>query len=387
MNKIITYLTAAAIVFDIFTPFQLYFAGGRALMFLIPTVLIILKDRLFLRQTFIPLIVYLVVCFIVMIAGSEFFNYPYLIQVAFVYACLEHFLLTKDFYYSRIVLVSVYATLLVMVAVSLPLFISMPNLSRLMLDAEENGITDPILYWSMQYSTLHALPIYSIPLFYLSRNRKGIIKYISIISIIAIFILMFYADTTTGVIVNIAVFASLMIYKERLSLQKNIARLFSLGVLLLVLLNKSILISILLLLQPIFEGSSTHVKIDEMITSLSGQTSEGDLAARERLLQTSWNSLLSNPLLPEFDYSKIGHHNFIIDQIVVLGLLPSIPFFVFIVERIKRPLSILSSKAKPYYLMGVIVFLIMGFLKNFFLLLPACAILPILFITEELNKK
>lgn len=356
-------------------------------MFLIPTVLIILKDRLFLRQTFIPLIVYLVVCFIVMIAGSEFFNYPYLIQVAFVYACLEHFLLTKDFYYSRIVLVSVYATLLVMVAVSLPLFISMPNLSRLMLDAEENGITDPILYWSMQYSTLHALPIYSIPLFYLSRNRKGIIKYISIISIIAIFILMFYADTTTGVIVNIAVFASLMIYKERLSLQKNIARLFSLGVLLLVLLNKSILISILLLLQPIFEGSSTHVKIDEMITSLSGQTSEGDLAARERLLQTSWNSLLSNPLLPEFDYSKIGHHNFIIDQIVVLGLLPSIPFFVFIVERIKRPLSILSSKAKPYYLMGVIVFLIMGFLKNFFLLLPACAILPILFITEELNKK
>ena len=383
MKKIITYLTVAAIVFDVFTPFQLYISGGRALVMLFPTISILLYDRLFTRKTFVPVFGYLLVCFLVMLAGSEYFNYPYFIEVLLAYACFEHFLTTKDYKFAKTVIQSFYVVLLLMVAVSLPLFIAMPNLSRLMLDAEENGIQDPILYWTMQYDTLHALPIYSIPLFYLARNREKMIKYGSIISIIAIFILMFYADTTTGVIVNILVFICLLLYRQNLSLNNNIARLMGGVALMAIVLNKAVLINILRLTQPIFSGSSTYVKIDFMISALSGQGTSGDLESREDLLKISWNSFLSNPLLPELDITKIGQHNFLLDQIVALGLIPAIPFIWFVIERIKRPWKYLTDATRPYYLMGIMVFLLMGSLKSFFLLFPACSILPMLFIYEQ----
>lgn len=387
MKKLIAISSAAAIVFDIFTPFKLYFSGGRALMLLLPTVLIFVHDDLFIRRQSIPLILYLVACLLIMFAGSKYYNYPYFIQISFAFASLEHFLVTRDKVFVKYVMVALYGTLLLMVAVSLPLFISMPNLSRLMINAEENGMMAPIMYWTIQYSTLHALPIYSIPLFYFARKRRGIIKKASIICIVAIFILMFYADTTTGVIINIAVFASLMIYNQRLSLKKNIQRLSILAIMLIATLNKTVMISILRLVQPIFSGSSTYTKIDLTIAAMLGQGISGDLESRENLLNLTLDSFISNPLLPELDITRIGQHNMIIDQIVVLGVFLAIPFIWFLIERIKRPWPFLSTDSKPYYLMGIAVLLIMGLVKNFFLLFPACSILPTLFISEELKKQ
>ena len=386
MKKFISILTALAIAFGIFTPFRLYFEGGQALAILIPTVLIVIYDALFSYRSFWPVAAYVGVSFVIMVTGSKYFTIPGLIQIVFAYACFEHFIKTRDYEFAKIVIFTTYAALLLMVFTSIPLFISMPNLSRLMIDAEENGITQPILYWTISYPTIHALPVYSIPLYYLLRFFENrFVRLFLMISILAIFTVMLFADSTGALIVNIIIFAIMLVYNKNRSLRANIGRLAVLGLAMLAFLDKKMMISFLSMVQPLFIGSSTYKKIDEMKWMFMGQNAGGDIGAREEKINISLDSFFANPLFPEYNMEKIGQHNFLFDQIVAMGLIPGIFFIWFLVDRIKRPIKYLSNVIKPYYLLGIFAMLVMGGFKNFFLLLPACVILPMLMIVTERN--
>lgn len=380
MKKIITFLTAAAIVFDLFTPLRLYFEGGKALLMLIPTLVILVYDTLFIRKSFLPIGAYIITCLLLMVAGSECFTLPELISYLFAFAIFEHFIVTRDKQFAKVVVISLYITLMVTVAISIPLFISTPNLSRLMIDAEENGITNSILFWTIQYPTIHSLPVYSIPLFYLAMTTKSWFpRIVYLLCIASILILMFFADATGALILTIVIYLILLLYEPKKTLRHNIIKIGAAGILFLLFINKTVLIGILRASQPIFEGSSTYKKIDEIILSLSGGGATGDLEGREDMLNRSLNSFWSNPLFPEMSIDNVGQHNFLIDQIVVMGLILGIAFIWFLVERIKRPLNFLNIQAKPYYWLCVVSLLVMGFTKNFFLLFPACTIAPMVF--------
>lgn len=387
MKKLISYLTVAAIVFDLFTPLRLYFAGGKALSMLIPTLLIVVYDGLYLKKSFIPLALYIGGAMVTMLMGNTYFTIPFFLSVVFAYVCFEHYMVTRDMNFAKTVVIALYGTLFVMVSTSLPLFISMPNLSRIMLNAEENGVTSPLFYWTLSYQAIHSLPIYSIPVFYLYKNSKK--KYIRIVSLIffaAIFVLLLFADSTGALFVNVAVLGILLLYDQKKSLKANIYRLIVLGCSMMVFLNKSVLVALLTIVQPIFSGSSNFTKIDEIKYMLQGGETEGDIEGREEKLDMSWKSFVGNPLFPTIEksaYDKIGGHNFLFDQIVALGLLLGIFFIWFLIERIRRPLKYLTKTARPYYLVGVLAMLVMGAMKNYFLLMPSCCILPMILITAE----
>ena len=383
MKKLITYLTAAAIVFDFFTPLRLVFDGGKAMMMLIPTFLIILYDGLYLKRSFLPMALYVLGGLMTIRMGSTYFSIPFLLQVVYAYACCEHYLVTRDRFFVKVVTIVLFTTLIVMLATSIPLFIAMPSLSRLMLDAEENGIVSPIFYWTLSYDKIHSLPIYSIPVFYLYRNsRKRIIRGLALLFFAAIFVLMLFADSAGALLVNVTIFGILLLYNQKKSIKVNSIRLTALGVVMLIFMNQTLMIGVLTVIQPIFAGSHTYNKIELL---KYGDTS-GDIDARGDLLDISLKSFAENPFLPTIEdesYSKIGGHNNLIDQIVALGLLLGVFFIWFMIERIKRPLKYLTFSTKPYYLVGVLGFLVMGFLKNFFLLFPACFILPMILIDSE----
>lgn len=387
MKKVIAYLTALAIIFDLFTPLRLYFEGGRALMLLLPTMLIIVYDSLYLRKTFWPMALYVGVCLGMMAMGSSFFSIPFLLQIVYAYACFEHFMVTRDMFFAKTVTIALYVTLVVMVATSLPLFISIPNLSRLMIDAEENGVTSPLFYWTLSYPAIHSLPVYSIPVFYLFRNsKKKLYRLAALMFFAAIFVLMLFADSTGALLVNVAIFGILLLYNQKKSLKSNIMRLGVLGIGMILFLNKTVLVGLLTVVQPVFAGSSTYKKIDEMVYMLQGGEAEGDIEGREEKIDMSWKTFTENPLFPTIEsesYTKIGGHNFLFDQIVALGLLLGVFFIIFLVERIKRPLKYLTFTTKPYYIVGVLALLVMGFMKNFFLLFPTCCILPMVLIAAE----
>lgn len=387
MKKIITILTALAIIFDIFAPLRLYFEGGKALTMMIPTLLIIIYDGLYLKKSFIPMALYLGGAMITMLLGNAYFKIPFFITVVFAYACIEHYMVTRDNNYAKMVVIVLYGTLLIMVATSLPLFISHPNLSRIMLNAEENGVTSPLFYWTLSYQTIHSLPVYSIPVFYLFRNTpKLLVRIASLLFFAAIFVLMLFADSTGALFVNVAVLGILLLYDQKKGLKTNMSRMAVLGCGMMVFLNKTVLVGLLTVVQPIFTGSSTYTKIDEINYMLQGGQSEGDIESREEKWDLSWKGFVEDPLLPTIEksaYEKIGGHNFLFDQIVALGLILGIFFIWFLIERIRRPLKFLTFTARPYYLVGVLAMLVMGVMKNFFLLMPACCILPMVLITAE----
>ncbi len=271
MEKIITLLTAAAIVFDIFTPMRLYFVGGKSLMMLIPTVVILLNDGFIKKKNFLPVGLYVLICSILMVSGCKYFNIPGLIAILFAYACFEHYILTRDQHFAKVVLGSLYASLMIMVMISIPLFISMPNLSRLMINAEENGMTSPILFWTIQYSTIHSMPIYVIPILFFLRIRKGKFeKFILFLFAMAILILMFYADATTALLITIGIYVVAFLYKPQKTMKENIVKIGIVSLFLYIFVNKNMLIGVLRTSQFIFEGSSTYNKIDEMVMSLFG---------------------------------------------------------------------------------------------------------------------
>ena len=390
MKKIIAYLTALAIIFDLFTPLRLYFEGGKALMLLIPTLLILVYDSLYLRKTFWPMALYVGACLGLMAIGSSFFTIPFLLQIVYAYACFEHFMVTRDMFFAKTVTIALYVTLVVMVATSLPLFITIPNLSRLMMDAEENGVTSPLFYWTLSYPSIHALPVYSIPVFYLFRNsKKKLYRLAALLFFAAIFVLMLFADSTGALLVNVAIFGILLLYNQKKSLKSNIMRLGVLGIGMILFLNKTVLVGLLTVVQPVFSGSSTYKKIDEMVYMLQGGEAEGDIEGREEKIDMSWKTFIENPFLPTIEsesYQKIGGHNFLFDQIVALGLFLGVFFIIFLVERIKRPLKYLTFTTKPYYVVGVLALLVMGFMKNFFLLFPTCCVLPMILIAAESNN-
>lgn len=384
MKKFITLITAAAIFYDLFSPLRMFFEGGKALFMLIPTLVIILYDGLFLKRTIIPISFYVLTCVLLMVMGCEYFTIPQFITYFFAYACFEHFVKTFDYGFAKVVLATLYITLTVTIAISIPLFISVPNLSRLMLDSEENGITDNIMYWTITYQTIHALPVYSIPLFYLARTNKSIfIRLFSFLSLVAILVLMFFADATTPLLITLGIFFILIIYNPKKTFEQNSTRLLIVGAALLVLMNKTILIGILRASQYLFEGSSTYNKVDDIIMTISGKGASGDLGAREDMLNVSLNSFFSNPFFPEMNINNIGQHNFFIDQFVSLGLFLGVFLIWFLVERIKRPLRFMSRQTKPLYWLSVAVLLIMGLTKNFFLFFPTCCIVPMLLILSE----
>ena len=390
MKRLITYLTAVAIVFQLFTPLRLFFEGGKALMLLIPTILIIMFDGLMTRKHFLPLALYIGSAIFTMLMGSVYFTIPSLLVVIFAFVCFEHYLLTMDAYFAKVVIISLYGTLLIMVGTSLPLFISIPNLSRLMLNAEENGMTSTVFFWALSYSDIHSLPIYSIPVFFLFRNtKKKILRIMALLFFTAIFVLMLYADSTGALMVNIAIFGILILYNQRKSIQMNIGRLAFLSIGVLLFLNKTVLAGILTVIQPIFAGSSTYKKIDEIILMIQGGESEGDMAGREEKFDLSWKSFKENPLFPTIqtnEYERIGGHNFLFDHITALGLFLSVFFIWFLIDRIKRPMRYLTFTAKSYYMVGVLAMLVMAAMKNFFLLLPTCCILPMILIAVENPK-
>lgn len=393
MRKIIAYLTAAAIIYDMLTPLSLFLGGGKALMMFLPTFLIVVYDRLFVKKNFWPMALYVGSGLFLMLVGSNYFTTPFLLQIVYAYSCIEHYMITRDRYFVKMVMAALYISLAVMITISLPLFITIPNLSRIMIDAEENGVTSPLFYWTLSYPVIHALPVYSIPVFYLFRNtKKKFLKIVALLFFAAIFALMLFADSTGALLVNVAVVGVLLLYNQKKSLKSNISRLTVLGVGISLLLNKAILVGILTFMQPVFTGSSTYVKIDEIIYMLEGGDAEGDMGSRGDQLAITWKSFLENPLFPTIEneaYTKIGGHNFLLDQIAVLGLILSVFFIWFLIDRIKRPIKHLNRTTRPYYLVGVLAMLVMGAMKNFFILYPTCFILPVslMLIDNNINAK
>lgn len=388
MNKIITLLSVAALSLSILTPLQLYIGSGQTLLNLLVVFTIAVKDKLYSTKPFIICCLLGVIFVALHVLGSVYYEYylPPLVLMFMTVALGEHYVRSNDNLFAKGVLLSVYFSLLLMAIISLPQFLVDPSLTRALVEAQKNGEDVSAFAWIMNYQSVHTLVVYVIPLFAILRFSESLmLKLLSLAYIVILCVLMMFADATTALILMVIAIFMCLTYRYKISFKSNIVRYLIMSIPLLLLLNPFVILSFLEFIQPFFEGSSTYNKIVEIAKlTMFGETS-GDLGAREEKITLTLSSILENPLFPTMS-EKIGKHNYLIDIIAAMGLILVIPHFQILIERLKRYLRVLSPKMKSFYMISFLLFIVMAVMKNFFMFLPACCIVPLFLLFLDRNK-
>ena len=197
---------------------------------------------------------------------------------------------------------------------------------------------------------------------------------------------MIFADATTPLLLTFFTLLFFVISKGNKSIYSLLWKFVLIGLVSIVFSSNTVLESSLRAVQPVFQGSSTYKKIDEMVLYLRNKETSGDMEMRKNFYQTSFNSFLENPLYPEMrenvDRKVIGMHSAIFDNLVAMGLFLFVPFFILLYERYART-KLFLIRYMPYHIISYLIFIIMGCTKNYILYFSTWFIVPIFLIYLE----
>lgn len=388
INSIISFFICFSIFFTTFTPLKAFIKGGEALTLIIPIIIIFFYDRLYLRRQIVGVSIVVLILVLLHFARVEYFEkiIPDCLVLLFGVFALEHYFITKDEKYVKRVLITEYVIIFFLIIASIPQFLLLPNLTRMLKHAADNPSIETEYYWSISYNAVHNLPVLSVPLFaLLDVVKKWRFKVTVLLCIFIILVVMILASSTTSLILLVVTYLFFMIYNRRKSVSQNIVRLSIAFLIISPFLSKSVTVAFIeTVVQPMFAGSNTSKKIDEIkYYILTGDTS-GDMGAREDIYQSTIDTIIDNPLFPEFDNSKIGHHSHMLDYCAAMGLIAFIPYTIFLYSRYRRPQKYLTH-SRFYHTFSFLSFLVLAFFKNYFVFTSALFIVPLSLIYIE-NK-
>ena len=310
--------------------------------------------------------------------GVEYFSgaIPKCIVLLFAVFSLEHYFISKDKLYAKFVVATVYLTLFFLIIVSIPQFILIPNLTRMMLLSAEDPSIELQYYWAISYETVHNLPVLSIPLFGCINMLNKRWKMFGVIGLVLIMVVMVLASSATSLILLVITYLFFILYNSKKTLSSNIFKFAVVGLLFIPIMSTSVQLSILNTIQPVFEGSNTSAKIDEIKFYIMYGNTSGDMEAREDVYQKTIDGIVSNPLFPETNNNKIGLHSYLLDHFSAMGLFLFIPFAWFLFSRFKR-INIKLPHSQLYTTTSFVSLIILATFKNFFVITSSLFIVPL----------
>ena len=383
MNTFVRLLTCFAIFYSIFSPFRLIFDGGQTIVTFMATCTLLIRGNLFTNKTILIAILFCSITLFLGMMDVEYFqNYiPNAVLILFSVATLEFFITTQDIRFAKYIIVTLMLTLTLLTAISIPQFIIMPNLTRL-INSQESDL-GTFAYWTISYHTIHMIPLLIIPIatWLKQFNNKGP-KLLIIVLIVMFLVMLIYADATTPLILTFFALAIVFLYVPQKNMLYNIIRILLVTSVCTLLLNKTIIISVLETVQPVFKGSSNDMKITEMIDYINMGSTSGDMELRENYYIISLESIAENPFMPEDDIKKIGKHMFLIDHIAAMGF----PLFIIMccmLLRLYNRASKLLTQNKGMYKIAFFLFLTMACVKNVFLFSSVAIFVPMFLVLIE----
>ena len=391
MSKFITAITCIAIFYNIFTPFRLILDGGKSIVSIIAFVVLFLFGNLLKsRIIWITLIYTLIVALLIYLGVEYFQDYLWIIvTILFSAAVIEYYAQTKSIYYAKWVVLTTYGSLLLLVLISIPQFILIPNLSRLVNSEINTGVDlnlGSLTYWSVSWESIHQLPLLAIPaVVWLRSTDNNKYKALCYFVLISFVVLLLFADATIPLIFTIFSILTVVIYNEKKKFAYNLTRmLFILGVCT-IIFNKGTIVYMLETVQPIFTGSSNEAKVSEIVSYINYGEKEGDLSLRDEMYDITFKSLKNNLFGIEKSINHIGKHSFILDHLAAMGLFLFMFFLFYLYSIYKRGTSVLHRNR---YAFGIAFafFIIVGLLKNFFLINSLLAIVPLSLVLSEKEK-
>jgi O-antigen ligase len=119
-------------------------------------------------------------------------------------------------------------------------------------------------------------------------------------------------------------------------------------------------------LLPYFEGTNFYAHLGGLM-EFCGKTSVVDVTydveGRTGLYKLSLYTFIHNPIFGDAK-GACGGHNFFLDHFAQMGIIGMAPFLIYMYRRFKFACNVLSKEQRTVYLICIIGFLMLGFLKG-----------------------
>ena len=375
MKKQLKYLAPIIVSFATFTVFiEQSFIYGWMLYGLAIILTFFYYPQYFKSSVFIAIIVYILFVFVKFLLGDSYFNEIKTVYKEFVVllvpTALTFMVLQKyDKIAVKYTIILFFIMLTYTTVVSFVMDLMQPGIIRRLAVVAFNGESTEVFqpYFKMglsNYYLPHAIPPLILPVCLGIRNKdfKGKISIYLWIILFLMLLLSFLSGATTSLILSvIAVIMGFILRKG--TLKDNLPLFVFLPVLLAVVLNKTILVQFLFLLENIFRDTYFHGKIILFQDALLyGDVTGGDAGERMELYDSSLN-VFENNLLFGSNSKTLGHSS-IFERLAHLGILGFLPFILVIFQQASLVMKHLERNGKSHYIVGLVLALAMITIKN-----------------------
>jgi hypothetical protein len=274
-------------------------------------------------------------------------------------------LYNKDFKSLYIIFCSIIIILITTLLLSIPVLISNPEIVRDMVLLSDK--TDQMQSFQrsgiVSYGAIHSLPfIFPILIYHLKQNYKLNVKiFLLFILGISLFVIINAATTTPLILALFGILLGFLIQKDN---KKNMIMLVILSILYFLVSSKEFLLSMLDAAYPFFANNSIGGKITDFQTLLKFGQITGEIEGREELYDLSWKTFYQHPIIGSRFFNDAGGHAYFVDKLAYLGLLGTLPLFLFFYFQLKSIYKVLNPSVRFYYLTGILLFFSLGFTKN-----------------------
>lgn len=231
------------------------------------------------------------------------------------------------------------------------------------------------------YTLLHAYIIIIPALYYCFSSFKNWLHWVYLIGLLlSIYVILKSSITTVIGLLLVVIPISIIISSKNKS---KVSLFFPIFLLLLFVMYKTgLLISLLDVIRPYFEGTAVEEKIDSFEILLTTGSSTGSIDVREEKHVLSINSFFSNILIGG---DVAGGHSSILDRLGLMGLVGFIPYFMMYYSLCKQWYKKSHRPYNRYYLLGAFSALVLLYYKGIFgqegnlflmVLLPVFLLLP-----------
>lgn len=388
----IIYFVCFSIFLNLFTPFRLFLSGGLALSMLISVIVLYTLGGLFKNPRFYLAGIVSVIPLFLSYIGVEYFDgyLPDSIGLMFAISCMEYYLSSNDEKFAKYVLFTTYASLCVLSIISTPILLTTPGLNRTVNAMKAEGIPLPFIsYFTIEYGNVHAVPLLVMPLFFLVQHLSRKWHKVVILTLtISLYLTTILSNASTPMFMLFIYIIFLWLYNSRQSMESNFLKVGGVLLVLIAIFGSGVITYILRTIQPYLAETMQARRIDEVIFFLETGETSGDIEAREDLYGSSIDTFLSHPFSLEYSNNNIGHHTYLLDHLAAMGLIFFAPFAILLYRRYLRPMKWMKA-GKVYYIMAFSAFLLLAFMKNFFVATSAMFIVPtfIIYIERHLINK
>lgn len=357
-------------------PINLIFPFGDTIKFVsFAAITLVLYPSLFTNRSVVALSVYAVMIFVYHLMGNAFFDTINTV-VTVIPVMLSGLLIAeyafkydKTYKFSKIIIITVLLSNVIMCVLSIPQILAYPNIIRTSSREDATFALTTLLYWIIQYSTIHGLPMLFAPLVAFCRKTFRKNKALSLI-LLSIILLLFYvvfkSNAATALLMSAMMIVVGFFFNNDRFDKNTISRLAIIGVLGLILMQPVVIGPILDSVQSVMDPSgASYYRIDDIKNSIVYGDSDGDLDTRQDLYASSFNLFIESPLWGTSKPELVSRHTWIMDRLALFGLLFIVPLVLVFVYHFKASYSRMIH-AKVIYTCGFVCLLLMLSLKNEF---------------------